>query len=556
MSEKNGKARIAIPRGDEAIRALIGSMSLDEKIGQLFMIGVNGLDARGDSIEMVERYGVGGVILFARNITGGEQVKKMISGLKERAKYPPAFSIDQEGGLVLRLTTGATVLGGNMALAACGEGLYDEYCAEWGRITGEELRELGFTLNLAPVLDVNNIKNPGIGARSFSDDPAVCARLGAALIKAVQSSGVSACAKHFPGKGNATVDAHIDLPVIDSTLERLRSFELVPFKAAIEAGVDAAMTAHVVYRGIEGETLPATLSYRVLTGLLKDELGFRGPLITDDMEMGAIKNYYEQHEACFRSFMAGADIILICHTKELQIKTIEYFKEKYICGELFEERLNDALTRIFRMKSRFESFSPEGGEARMPDYAKNAEFAQRLADDSLTAVSDGAGVLDKLRRGELEPRKMEKIFLIEAKFSAITQVEDVEENSALLSMIEKELAGTPARIVHEKFDVKIDPERAGEIAAKLSAAGLEGALAILLTYNAHIFNGQLRLAELVASRAAWCVAAAVRNPYDLMTLDRRACRIATYGFRRANMRSLFKAIFKGMTPRGTLPVKF
>lgn len=539
---------------EKDIEALIGSMSLDEKIGQLFMIGVNGVEANADSIEMVEKYGAGGVILFARNITGGAQVKKMIAGLTERAKYPLAVSIDQEGGLVLRLTTGATVLGGNMALAACGGKLYDEYCEQWGRITGEELRELGFTLNLAPVLDVNNIKNPGIGARSFSDDPALCARLGASLIKSVQKQGVSACAKHFPGKGNASVDAHIDLPVIDSTLDEMRNFELVPFKSAIEAGVDAAMTAHVVYRGIEGETLPATLSYKVLTGLLKDELGFEGPLITDDMEMGAIKNYYEQHEACFRSFMSGADIILICHTKELQIKTINYFKEKYICGELCDERLTDALTRIFRMKSRHESFA--AAEGRAVDYDKNAEFAQKLADASITLVSDEAGILEKIRSGALDLKKMKNIFLVEAKFSAITQVEDIEENSALLSMMEKELSGTAVKLIHEKFEVKIEPAKAAELFNKLAGAGLRESLAIVITYNAHIFKGQSELAALVTENAAYSIAAAVRNPYDLMTPGGKTCKIATYGFRRSNMRSLFNTIISGMKPPGVLPVKF
>jgi len=536
------------------IEKLIGSMSLDEKIGQLFMIGVQGAELNDDSRDMLQNYNAGGVILFARNITGGGQVKKMIAGLKSCAKYPLAVSIDQEGGLVLRLTSGATVLGGNMALAACGEKLYDEYCREWGRITAEELRELGFTLNLAPVLDVNDIKNPGIGARAFSDDPALCARLGAALVKSVQLNGISACAKHFPGKGNAAVDAHLDLPVIDRSLDQIRNFELVPFKRAMEAGVDAVMTAHVVYRGIEGETLPATLSYKVLTGILKDELGFEGPLITDDMEMGAIKNYYEQHEACFKSFMAGADIILICHTKELQIKTMNYFKEKYICGELCEERLNDALTRIFRMKSRAENFHAAGGF--LPDYQKNSEFAQKLADSSLTLVGDEQGILNKIRSGELELKKAKKLFLIEAKFSAITQVEDIEEESPLAALIKNELKTSDTEIINEKFEVKIDSAGARMLLESLAARGLGESPAVVVTYNAHIFSGQMELAFGVTEKAAYSVAVAVRNPYDLMGVSGKACKLATYGFRRSNMRSVFSTLFRGLKPSGTLPVKF
>jgi beta-N-acetylhexosaminidase len=531
----------------------IGSMSLDEKIGQLFMIGINGTEISEDAVEMVEKYHAGGVILFARNISGGAQVRKLTSDLKARAKYPLAVAIDQEGGLVLRLTEGATVLGGNMALAACGGGTDENYCRRWGKITAEELLQLGFTLNLAPVLDVNNIKNPGIGARSFSDDPLLCSRLGAALIDSMQANGLSACAKHFPGKGNASLDAHIDLPVIDSTLDELRGFDLVPFKRAIEAGVDAVMTAHVIYRGIEGESLPATLSYKVLSGLLKDELGFSGPLITDDMEMGAIKNYYKQHEACFKSFMAGADIILICHTKELQIETINYFKEKFISGELSPERLEDALERIFKMKSR--GAGREIKSLSSGDYENNAKFAQQLSDSSITLVSDGGDILGKLRRGGLDLKRMAKVFIVEAKFSAITQVEDVEETSALAGLIKKELADSPAEVINEKFDVKITSSRAAEIYKDLEEKGIHGAFVVLLTYNAHIFEGQRALAALISENAAYTVAAAVRNPYDLIAVNDKACKIATYGFRRSNMLSLHKVICAKLEPAGVLPVK-
>ena len=529
-------------------------MSLDEKIGQLFMVGINGTEIGEDSIEMIEKYHAGGVILFARNIKDGAQVKKLTADLKAAAKYPLAIAIDQEGGLVLRLTDGATVLGGNMALAACGEGTDENYCRQWGKITAEELLQLGFTLNLAPVLDVNNIKNPGIGARSFSDNPLLCSRLGAALIASLQSNGISACAKHFPGKGNAALDAHVDLPVIDSTLDELRAFELVPFKRAIEAGVDAVMTAHVIYRGIEGESLPATLSYKVLTNLLKDELGFSGPLITDDMEMGAIKNYYKQHEACFKSFMAGADIILICHTKELQIDTINYFKEKFISGELCELRLNDALERIFKMKAR--AAEREVKALSDADYETNARFAQKLSDSSITLVSDRLDILGKIRRGELDLKRMSKIFVVEAKFSAITQVEDVEETSSLAALIKKEMADSPVKIINEKFDVKINSDQAADIYINLEEKGLADSLVILLTYNAHIFDGQRKLVSLVSDKAAYTIAVAVRNPYDLIYINDKACKIASYGFRRSNMLSLHKVICGQIAPRGILPVSF
>jgi len=536
------------------VKATISSMTDDEKIGQLFMIGIKGTQADSDALEMAGKYGVGGIILFARNISDAPQAGRLIKDLKSTAKFPLAIAVDQEGGLVIRLTSGATVMPGNMALAACPSGERAEICSRWGAIAGAELRDIGFTLNLAPVLDINsNPQNPGIGARSFSDNPALCAELGAALIAAVQNSGVSACAKHFPGKGNASVDAHLDLPVIPSGIEALKNFELVPFIKAIKSGVDAVMTAHVVFSGIPGETLPATLSEGILTGLLKNDLGFCGPVITDDMEMGAIAKYFPQHEACFRSFMAGADILLICHTKELQIRTIEYFRSKLASGELPRKRLDDALYRILKMKSRFEnhsgatvSFSTGSLENSKESLAMSRRSITLVSDDSnaLTALADLKSPTDEAAK------KSGKLILFEPRFSAITQVEDIEERSPLYEMIEKEYAGL--RMERHIYNVKLDEAEASALCEK---AGPED-LAIVLTYNGHLFRPQITLANGVAGRSRAAIAAAVRNPYDLALVSRKAARIATYGFRRNNMVSLFELISGKIEPAGSLPVSF
>jgi len=526
------------------VSKLLKSMTDDEKIGQLFMIGIKGGECDPDAVDMVKNHGVGGIILFARNITGGEQVKGLISGLKSHSKYPLAVSIDQEGGLVLRLTTGATVMPGNMAIAACPESSRDEVCEKWGRIEGEELRNLGFTLNLAPVLDINNNpQNPGIGARSFSDRPELVAEAGAKLMSAVQKNGVSACAKHFPGKGNAAVDAHLDLPVINATIDELRKFELVPFRKAIEAGVDAVMTAHVVFPGIPGETLPGTLSKRLLTDLLKVEMGFSGPVITDDMEMGAIAKYYPQDEACFQSFMAGGDIILICHTKELQVRTIELFKKKLASGELPRVRLEDACERILRMKSRFENHTASKTGAAI-DFERNAKDSLEISERSITLVSEGNGALAALKAAGFK-----KLCVFEPKFSAITQVEDVEERSALFSMLEAEYKN--AEVTHTIFPVKIEDAEVDKIANEAS-----GDLAVIVTYNGHLFRKQIALANKLVEKFPCAVIVAVRNPYDLALVNDKACRIATYGFRKNNMVSLFKLLTGKLAPVGKLPVSF
>lgn len=527
------------------IDSIMKNMTDAEKIGQLFMIGIAGREADPSALEMVGKYGVGGIILFARNIADAKQAGALISKLRSAAKYPPAFAVDQEGGLVIRLVSGATVMPGNMAIAACPRDERPAICAEWGEIEGRELREAGFTLNLAPVLDINsNPQNPGIGARSFSDDPALCAELGSLLISAVQKNGVSACAKHFPGKGNAAVDAHLDLPSILADPRALRDFELVPFRSAIKAGVDAVMTAHVVFTGIPGETLPATLSHGILTGLLKNELGFAGPVITDDMEMGAIARYFPQDEACFRSFMAGADILLICHTKELQIRAIELFKTKLGSGELPRERLDDAVRRILTMKSRFENHSGRAVAAAAGSDESGAK-ALDICRRSITAVSDASGALARFSAAAFG-----RLVLFEPRFSAITQVEDVEERSPLYEMLSAKFAGR--EIERHIYDVKIDPAGAAGLAGKVR----DGDFAVVVTYNGHLFRPQIELANAAAARAAACVVAAVRNPYDLALVTEKAARIATYGFRKNNLISLFELISGSLRPAGTLPVSF
>ncbi|MEZ7893439.1 MAG: beta-N-acetylhexosaminidase [Candidatus Wallbacteria bacterium] len=535
------------------VKKMIAQMTDDEKIGQLFMLGIHGTtlsdnsESAASAIDLIKNYNIGGIILFARNITGGEQIAKMIREIKSHAKFPPAVSIDQEGGLVLRLTTGATVMPGNMALAACPDDQSDNMCGMWGEITAKELRNLGFTLNLAPVLDINcNPQNPGIGARSFSDSPEICSKLGTALIKSVQKNGLSACAKHFPGKGNAAVDAHLDLPSIPSTLQEMENFELIPFKNAINSGVDAVMTAHVVFSGIPGENLPATLSHGILTGLLKEKLGFKGALITDDMEMGAIAKYYPQDEACFKSFMAGADIILICHTKELQVKTINLFKEKLRTGELPLERLNDALTRILNLKARFENHKSAASETI--DFKKHENYSMIAAEKSITLVSDKNQVLKtaaSLKNGIIN--------IFEPKFSAITQVEDIEEKSPFFTLLSDELKNNGNTVNHIIYNVKITDD---EISKILSETDFKNSVNIILTYNGHLFRKQIELGNKIYNLTGNLIAAAVRNPYDLALINENAARIATFGFRKNNMTALFELIAGKIAAQGKLPVSF
>src|SRR6266436_9545896 len=234
------------------------SMTLEEQIGQVLMVGFWGHTPSQDIIDLISRYHIGNVILFSRNIGNTRQVLELTQSLQKIAReaghpYPLLIAIDQENGIVQRLGGAATIYPGNMALGAIGS---DEISYEVALAAGRELQALGINMNLAPVVDVNNNPaNPVIGVRSFGEDPRLVARLGAAMVRGYRAAGVISCLKHFPGHGDTTIDSHLALATIPYSLERLEALELVPFRRAIEAGADCVMTAHVFFPALTSENM-------------------------------------------------------------------------------------------------------------------------------------------------------------------------------------------------------------------------------------------------------------------------------------------------------------
>ncbi|MFN2362944.1 MAG: glycoside hydrolase family 3 N-terminal domain-containing protein, partial [Halarsenatibacteraceae bacterium] len=273
---------------------IIKEMSLQEKLGQLMMIGFNGQRLTAELAEMISKYNVGGIIYFARNIEIPEQVARLSSEIQrvslESNSIPALISADEEGGVVTRVK-GMTHMPGLMAIGATGD--YQE-AFKAAKTAGNQLKYLGINMNLAPVLDINNNpENPVIGVRSFGSDPFEVSKFGKKYIAGLQEAEVVACGKHFPGHGDTSVDSHNDLPVIEYGLDRLVEVELRPFKEAINAGIDSIMTAHIAYPELTSEVgLPATLSKKILIGILREKLGFKGMIITDCMEMNGIVGTY------------------------------------------------------------------------------------------------------------------------------------------------------------------------------------------------------------------------------------------------------------------------
>ncbi len=326
-------------------------MTLREQVGQLFMIGFDGTDLSPALISWIQEYQPGGIILFSRNLVDASQIAHMTNALQELALSSPLLmAIDQEGGKVSRLPSGFTIFPPAATVAACGS---PDFAYQAAAVTAQELRAVGFNMNMAPVLDVNtNPSNPIIGDRAFSGDPEQVCTLGNATISGLHDHGVIACGKHFPGHGETTKDSHKELPVVTLPKERLEKIELQPFRSAIAHGLMTMMSAHIHYPALD-DTVPATLSHPIMTTLLRDELGFSGVILSDDLEMNAIAEHSSMGEAAVRSIQAGVDLILICHQQPRQAEAIEAIEQAVANGDISRDRLEASLTRIAALKQRF-----------------------------------------------------------------------------------------------------------------------------------------------------------------------------------------------------------
>jgi len=319
---------------------------LDRACAGLVCVGFHGKEPSAEVLELLRR-GVYGVILFARNIERAEQVAELSGALKRAAGRPLMVTVDQEGGRVARLRApqGFTELPPMRLIGQIGD---VALAREVGALLGRELRAVGIDQDYAPVVDVDtNPANPVIGDRSFGRDAGTVGRLGAALAQGLQSEGVAACAKHFPGHGDTSQDSHRDLPRLANTLERLDAVELEPFRALAAAGVASVMTAHVVFEALDPRR-PATLSPMVMR-LLRERCGFDGPAISDDLEMKAVSEHFTLEEAVPGTVSAGVDGLLVCHSAAKQHQTIDLLRSAVEKGRVSNERLVQARRRIGRL---------------------------------------------------------------------------------------------------------------------------------------------------------------------------------------------------------------
>ncbi|WP_442604244.1 beta-N-acetylhexosaminidase [Paenibacillus sp. KN14-4R] len=331
----------------------VSQLTLDEKIGQLVLVGADHWTGDDHTQTLIEKYKVSGFVLFKRNIQDQSQALKLVNDLKQANssnKIPLIMSIDEEGGKVTRLPDSYLGLPNNSVIGRVNNEIF---AYEFGKRLADKVKSIGLNVNYAPVLDINsNPQNPIIGVRAYGNTPNLVSQLGLQTMRGIQSEGVVSVVKHFPGHGDTYIDSHVGLPVVDHDIQRLKKFEFVPFINAINNGADAVMVSHILISKIDAKN-PASLSKPVITDLLRKDLNFQGVIVSDDLTMAAITSQHEIGDAAVMAIQAGTDLVMVCHEYDNQTRVLHSLKRAVENGEITTEQLNHSVARVLKMKDKY-----------------------------------------------------------------------------------------------------------------------------------------------------------------------------------------------------------
>jgi beta-N-acetylhexosaminidase len=498
-------------------------MKLAELVGERLVIGIHGTRITSEIVAHFQELHAGGLILYRINFDSPHQIKRLIGDLEEALGRKLLVTADHEGGRVIMFREGITVFPDNLAVGRTGN---LDYAGKQGEIEARELRRLGVDVNLGPVLDVlTDAYSPNIGIRSYGKDWRLVAKMGAARISGMQQGGLSACAKHFPGKGHAPVDAHLGLPVIMSTWQEMEEVHLKPFVEAIQCGVDLVMSSHPYYPNLDpGPKRIATFSRRIIHDYLRSELNFRGLIATDDLEMGAIKATCPIGEAGILAAQAGHDLLLVCHDlkaqKEVYYKLLEAYKSK----QLPLQELEESAARIKRLKLRRAQRFAAGEPVAEPD---GVVLAERICRESVHLIQDQKKLLPLLGSGQ-------SIAVIFPKFSSL----DAK------IMIEKEVLPEKEFVRREfhKFGhnpevhiVSIEP--ADEEIHQAVNLSRKSDLTILFCFDAHLYPSNKKLLDALQDAAQELVVDLLRDPYDAEYLKEGVAGLTDFGWRACQLKA-------------------
>ena len=536
----------------DLIGNVISKMTLQEKTGQMLMPDFK--TWKGENVtkmlpgiqQVVKKYHLGGVILFRENVVTTEQTARLVSDYQKASeKFGLLLTIDQEGGIITRLQSG-TDMPGSMAIGATRS---PEVAYKAGNAIGEELASLGINMNLAPVMDVNNNPdNPVIGVRSFGEDPELVADMGIAYTKGLQAAGVAATAKHFPGHGDTAVDSHLGLPKVPHNKERLKEVELYPFQKGMEEGIDAIMTAHVTFPEIDGTkavsrktgeeiAIPATLSYKVLTELMREEMGYEGVITTDAMNMKAIADHFGPVDAAISAVKAGTDIVLMpVGFEEVAAGLLNAVKT----GEISEERVEESVRRILTLKVKRGVIKKEISVSVQDKIAKavkvvgsdqHKQIEKEAAEKSITLLKKDAGM-------PLELNSSEKIVIVGNTF--IGRLGDA---------IKKRHRNTT---VISASTFKLTENQLKQI--KSASAVIVGTYTYNVSGRKPLSTQMAMVKQIIEISDAPVIGVGIRNPYDIMAYPEIDAYMTQYGFHPSAFEAAAGVIFGEFAPTGKLPV--
>jgi beta-N-acetylhexosaminidase len=499
-------------------------MSLEQLIGRCLTIGVPGTKCTPEIVRHFQELNAGGLILYRINFESPAQLKKMISDLESALGRRLLVMADHEGGRVIMFRDGITVFPDNLAFGTAGK---VENARRQGKIEAAELRRLGIDVNLGPVLDVlTDSYSPNIGIRSYSKDWKAVAEMGAARIRAMQSGGVSACAKHFPGKGHAPVDAHLGLPTIRSTWKEMEAVHLRPFLKALEIGIDMVMSSHPYYPNLDPDPKNiATFSRSIIYDTLRTKLKYDGIICSDDLEMGAIKAICPIGEAGVRAMGAGHDILLVCHDLEAQKEVYRSLLWAYRTRQLPVRELEASVARIdalqAKRKKRFEGGRPHAE----PQGAKLAE-----------AVANASVTLMKGRIPKLKGRKVAAVF---PQFSSLSQKIMIEKATC------REQAFVASEFRKHGVSVKplIVPIEPGETdLRKAEVLARQSDVTVLFCFDAHLYPSNKQLLDRLQSSGKELAVVLLRDFYDAEFVRGDTACVTDFGWRACQIRACIRKI--------------
>ncbi|MEV6791519.1 glycoside hydrolase family 3 protein [Streptomyces sp. NPDC051320] len=546
---------------DRQLKKLIAHMSIEEKIGQLFVMRVYGHSATDpdqadidanltdlgvrDAAELIAKYHVGGIIYFtwAHNTRDPHQIAGLSNGIQRAGLAQPTpvpllIATDQEHGIVCRVGYPATLFPGAMALGAGGS-RDDAYLV--GRIAGSELDAIGIRQNYSPDADVNvNPANPVIGVRSFGSEPGAVARMVAAEVQGYQSSRIASTAKHFPGHGDTAVDSHTGIPVITHTREEWERIDAPPFRAAIAAGIDSIMTAHIQFPALDPSNDPATLSRPILTGILREELGYRGVVITDSLGMQGVRDKYGDDRVPVLALKAGVDQLL--NPPDLATAWNGVLSAVR-SGEITEERLDESILRVLQLKERRGLLQRPYVDARRIDRTvgtrSHLATADRIAERTTTLLVNRAALLP------LSPRRRTNLLVTGADPASPSGTTGPPTTVLGKALTELGFAVTV-------LSTGTSPTAETIAAAAAVAADMDAV--IVGTYNTAAGDPQGRLVAALLTAGAPVVQIAIRNPYDIAYLPDVGAALATYSWTDVELRAAARVIAGRVEPCGRLPV--